>query len=223
VPQPTVLYGASGLPVQVDPTHQAARVSIRPIEYGLLGSYSVGSLSGIMAAGLAGAAPVICFRWAPTDTSKIALVRRLRFTAGNLATAFTAGGVTIAAFVARSFTAIDTGGAALVTSGNNCKRRTTQGASLLASGQVLVSQTATLTAGTRTLDANPFATITTAVTATAGIPIIPMPGLLYDPTVVGHYPLTLAVNEGVIVQATVPATGTWTFGWDIDWDEVVAF
>ena len=220
MPQPTVLYGASGLPIQVDPTHQAARVSVRPME--LLGSYSIAALSGIVAAGQAANSPVFAFRWAPVDTTRIALVRKLRFTCGNLGTAFTAGGVTIAAFVARAFTVQDTGGAtALTTSGNNQKRRTSMAASALVAGQVLVSGTGVLTAGTRTKDANAFATLTTAVPNVAGSVVVPQPGYLIDPTEAGKYPQVLAVNEGIIIQATVPATGTWTFAVDMDWDEAL--
>lgn len=220
MPQPTVLYGASGLPIQVDPTHQAARVSVRPME--LLGSYSIAALSGIMAAGIAGNSPVFCFRWAPVDTTRVALVRKLRFTAGNLGTAFTAGGVTIAAFIARTFTVIDTSlGTVLTTSGNNQKRRTSHAASANVAAQVGISATAAQVAGTRTLDANAFATFTTAVPNTAGSVLVPQPGYLIDPTEAGKYPQVLAVNEGIIIQATVPATGTWTFAVDMDWDEAL--
>jgi hypothetical protein len=202
----------------IDPTHQAGRVSIRPAE--LYGSYSIAALSGVVGAGQSANSPVFCFRWAPVDTTKVALVRKLRFTAGNLATAFTAGGVTIAAFIARGFTVIDTGGAAaLTTSGNNQKRRTSMAASANVAGQVLVSGTGVLTAGTRTKDANAFATISTSVVNTAGVVLIPPPGYLVDPTEAGKYPLVLAVNEGIIIEATVPATGTWTFAVDMDWDE----
>jgi hypothetical protein len=223
VPQPTTLIGQSGLPAQVDPTHQALRASIRPTDFGLLGSYSIAALTGIEAATAAANSPIFTFRWAPVDPTKIALVRRLRFTAGTLGTAFTAGGVTIAAFVCRSFTVIDTGGTALTTSGNNCKRRSSMAPSALTAGSVLITTTGVLTAGTRTKDANAFATITTAITAVAGTPIVPLPGLLYDPTEVGHYPLVLANNEGITIEVTVPATGTWTAAVDMDWDEIGAY
>ena len=36
-------------------------------------------------------------------------------------------------------------------------------------------------------------------------------------------PLILAGSgEGFVIQATVPATGTWTWGCAIDWDEVAS-
>ena len=225
MPQAATIQPTSGGPfLQVDPTHQAGRISIRPMEYGPRGgAYSIGSLSGIMAAGLAAASPVVCFRWAPTDNKTLALVRRVRFTAGNLGTAFTAGGIQINMFVARAFTVIDTGGAALTTSGNNAKRRSSFPPSQLTAGQIVVSATAALTAGTRTKDANPCGAIGTSIAATAGNIVVPMPGLLFDNGEAGKYPLVLAPQEGFCIEATVPATGTWTFAWDMDWDEVESY
>ncbi len=216
--QPITLVGPTFIPIQVDPAHGAARVSIRPQEVD--GAYSVGSLSGIMAAGLAGASPVVCFRWAPVNGKSLALVSKVRFTAGNLGTAFAAGGVTIALFIARAFTVIDTGGGALTTSGNNMRRRSSFPPSQLPAGQIVVSATATLTAGTRTLDANPIGALATSVPGTAGSITAPMPGMLFNNNETGKYPIVLQPNEGLIIQATVPATGTWTFAWDMDWVEV---
>jgi hypothetical protein len=39
----------------------------------------------------------------------------------------------------------------------------------------------------------------------------------------GEHPLILAQNEGIVIQATVPATGTWQFGVKIDWTEITAY
>jgi hypothetical protein len=39
----------------------------------------------------------------------------------------------------------------------------------------------------------------------------------------GEQPLQLANNEGFVVQATVPATGTWTFSVQVCRDEVSAY
>jgi hypothetical protein len=38
-----------------------------------------------------------------------------------------------------------------------------------------------------------------------------------------EYPLVLAPNEGVVIEATVPATGTWTFYAGFDWEERLSF
>ena len=224
MPQPTVLYGASGLPMQVDPTHQAARVSVRPMEFTTGGgSYSIGRVSGIMAAGLAGASPVVAVRWNPSVSTMVCLVRRIRFTAGVLGTAFTAGACTFAAFMNRNYTTAATGGTQLTLGGLNMRRATKFPPSQFATSSISVSATATLTDGASTQDANPFASFDTSVPNTAGVVLVPLPGNLFDPTEAGRYPLVLQNNEGYVIQATVPATGTWTFSWDMDWDEVPSY
>jgi len=39
----------------------------------------------------------------------------------------------------------------------------------------------------------------------------------------GESPLVFAQNEGFVVRATVPATGTWQFGVTVAWTEVTAY
>jgi hypothetical protein len=39
----------------------------------------------------------------------------------------------------------------------------------------------------------------------------------------GELPLVLATGEGIVIEATVPATGTWSWVASIDWDEVATF
>jgi hypothetical protein len=36
-------------------------------------------------------------------------------------------------------------------------------------------------------------------------------------------PLLLAQNEGFVLRATVPATGTWQFGVTVVWAEITAY
>lgn len=60
-----------------------------PVDYGLGGCYQLTSKSGTMAAGLAANAPIYSFRW--TSSTKLALLRRIRFSAYSLGTGFTAG------------------------------------------------------------------------------------------------------------------------------------
>ena len=89
-------------------------------------------------------------------------------------------------------------------------------------GALRASSTAALTAGTKTLDANPIGQIAFSVGTAASV-IYVNRTTLYDAQEVGAHPIVLASNEGVIVRATVPATGTWQFGVTIDWAEVSAF
>lgn len=216
------IKGNSGTNLEVETNTRAARVTIRPIDYGSLGSYSHGALSGTITAGLSANAPIYSFRW--TNATALGLIRRVAISAGNTATPFTAGVVLLQMFVARSFTAPDTGGNDLTPAGNDCKRRTSMGNSLLVgvTGSIRCSSTVALTPGTRTLDQQPCATIGTSVPATAGTPLV-LPGSELWTYNAGdsRYPLVLAQNEGFVIQATVPASGTWTFGVSVDWDEIL--
>ena len=203
----------SSTAVEVDVNTKAARVNIRPDDWGSLGFYSMAAASGTMAAGLSAASPIYSFRY---GSANLALVKKILFSAGNTATGFTAGIITVQTFVARSFTVSDTGGTSITPTGNTNKKRTSMATTGLTDGRI--SSTGTLTAGTRTLDSNPISSISTSIPAVAGT-ILMSPFPLFEARA-GEYPLTLAQNEGFVIQATVPATGTWTFSVTVDWEEV---
>jgi hypothetical protein len=50
-----------------------------------------------------------------------------------------------------------------------------------------------------------------------------LPTEFFKPEWSGEWPLVLAQNEGFIIRATVPATGTWDFAVTMEWSEVSAF
>jgi hypothetical protein len=206
----------------VDTNTRAARVTLYPNDVGLLGAYSTTVKSGIMAAGLAGAAPIVSFRWAPaTNPTALCVIRKMKFSLYNLGTGFAPGDALFEWYVARSFTAVDTGGGAATLTTNNAKLRTSFATT---QATILVSATATLTAGTRTKDANPFRDLQTVYTTTS-VPF--QNGPVAENEVyraeAAEYPLVLAPNEGVVIEATVPATGTWTFYAGFDWEERLSF
>lgn len=181
----------------------------------VLGSYCMSQVSGTMAAGLAANAPIASFRY---GAANIALVRSIVFTASDTV-AFVAGPLTFQTFAARSFTASDTTGNAATLTGNNGKLRTsfaTTGVS-----DFRVSATATLTAGTRTLDATPLSSLTISQPLAVGADYSPKFQLFQQQA--GEQPLQLAQNEGFVVQASVPGTGTWSFSVKVCWDEVTAY
>jgi hypothetical protein len=205
--------------LEVEAGTKAARVTLRPEDYGALGIYSLAPSNGAsaMAAGLAANSPIFSFRW---GNANLALIKRIVFSAGNGATAFAAGIAKFDLVAARSFTANDTGGVSVLPSGNQNKLRTSgMGTTLLTDARI--SQTATLTAGTRTPDANALASIVAGVPNTAGATIIsPFP--MWDARP-GEHPFLLAQNEGFVIQATVPATGVWFFAVKVDWIEIAAY
>ncbi len=193
---------ANSLPITVGPA--------------LLGSYCMGANSGTMAAGLAGGAPVFSFRY---GAANLAIIRKITAEADDITTAFVAGAAKFDLIAARSFTASDTGGTAGTLTTNNGKLRTsfaTTGVS-----DFRIASTATLTAGTRTLDAQPLASVEFAVSTAIDAGLLPTTDLFRP--VIGESPLVLAQNEGFVLQATVPGTGTWVFSTRVCWDEVSAF
>ena len=210
------IVGNAGPDVEVETNTLAMRTVIRPDDYGSLGIYSLGAASGTMAAGLGAAAPIYSLRY---GSANLALVKKVILSVGDTATAFTAGIFTFQLFVARSFTASDTGGTSILPTANTAKLRTSMATTGMT--DIRISSTATLTAGTRTLDGQALASVTSSDPATAGqSPLAPWP--IFEARV-GEYPLVLAQNEGFEIQATVPATGTWTFSVTTMWEELSTY
>lgn len=217
------VQGNGGTVAEVETAFRSNRVTIYPQDPGTLGCYSLAVDNGAtaMAAGLAAAAPIFAFRW---GSSNVAMIRRVAISAYNITTAFTAGRGTFDMFVARAWSASDTGGTAVAFSASKSNaKRTSMGATLVT--DVRISATATLTAGTRTLDTNPIAKVGMIVPPTtinynllAGQNVV-----LWQRDSSDEYPLVLAQNEGFVIQATLPATGTWYFGVTVEWAELASF
>jgi hypothetical protein len=216
-----IIAGATtGQGAEVEAGTAALRAVLRPQDYGALGSYRKAMTSGTIAAGLAAASAVFGFRWAPGAGGQLALIKHIQVSMGDLA-GFTAGLVALNAFVARPYTVLDvTGGTQGTFTGNNGKLRTSMATT--AGATCAISTTAAISGGTSTLDTDPFATVSGSVLATAGNPPIVNGFDLWGP-LPGEQPLVLANNEGFIIKATVPATGTWQLGVAVQWDEVAAF
>lgn len=190
-----------------------------------VGHYRVAAATGLTT-GLTAGNPIFSARWGNTTAIRPLITRLEVF--GALITPFTvANEVSAAAFVARGFTAADTGGTALTLTGTNAGVQNSLG-DVPPSCTINVATTGTLTAGTRTLDANPFLYVAGAQTlaaASAGSLSI------YDEFHVGsdqEFPYNLqnansaAANvEGIVV--TVPtaqgAGGTVRYVIEMEWIE----
>jgi len=214
------LQGNGGTVAEVDGTnYRAMRATLRPIDAGALGAYRLSLLSGTMAAGLAANSEVFQFRW--SDATRLCVVTSVLWDGlSGSATAFTAGFGKVDLLVARSWTADGSGGSPATLSGNNQKQRTSMGSTLL--GAARISSTAALTAGTKTLDTHAHGQYSAAFGTATSTQWIPQFDLFHaDPG--GEAPLIFAQNEGFVVRATVPATGTWQFGVTVCWTEVAAY
>lgn len=202
----------------VDSQTFAARVTHRPMMVGSRGAYSLSASSGTMAAGLAANSEIFQFRW--TSSSLYALLRSVRLEAGSIA-AFAAGVGIFGMRMARSWSADGTGGTAVSFGTNDQKKRTSFATTAAPSALgVRIASTAALGAGTKTLDANDFAGLATGVTATAGVTLLTPGTYLWERNTGDEWPIVLAQNEGFVIRATVPATGTWTFNVDMEWNEL---
>lgn len=177
--------------------------------------YSVALASGVMAAGLAAGSPIYSFRNASAKPIRLLTVE---FNAAVGATGFTANTALFELVRATAWTIADSGGAAATLTGNAGSHRSSQGKSVIAGSDVRIATTATLTAGTRVLDSVAHRNIVGAA-GSAGTPIIQDVPLYIDWASYG-IPLVLGVNEGFIIRASVPVTGTWGFGVNAVWGEV---
>lgn len=214
------IQGSTGTVADVDGTnYRAIRTTLRPIDYGAFGSYRLSQLSGTMAAGLAANSEIFQFRW--SDATRLCIVTSVVFDGlSGSATAFTAGFGKVDMVAARSWTADGSGGSAATITGNNQKQRSSMGSTLL--GAARIASTTNLTVGTKTLDANPIGQYSAAFGTGTSIQWIPQFDLFHlDPG--GESPLILAQNEGFVIRATVPATGTWQFGATVCWTEVASY
>lgn len=193
----------------------------KPHDYGSLGHYQVAVQTGAIAAGMAANGELFQIRW--TDATRLCLIQKISILGMRATTAFAAGTIDIKATVARAFSASGTGGTALTLTGNNQAMRTSMGTSLV--GDMRVATTAALGAGTKTLGAQDLGQILTHTGATPAVGQIPLPlvDIFECDGADGEHVGVLAQNEGVVIRATVPATGVWNLGILVKWAEVAAF
>jgi hypothetical protein len=217
------IQGSSGVVADVGGSgYRALKVQCMPYEFGSRGSFKKSLATGTMATGLGAAAPIFSFRW--TDATRLAVVTKVCLDGLGSLTGFTAGQALFKLFMARAFSVVDSGGTAGALTAAMTKLRTSMGDTLL--GDMRISSTATLTAGTRTLDTDPIGQFQFSLPVTANANFLLGQAPLLDACQDGH-PVVLAgtgsSGEGLVIQATVPATGTWLSGVTIAWSEVTSF
>jgi hypothetical protein len=196
---------------------------MRPVDYGSLGQYRILVFSvNQMNAGIAAGADIFQALW--TVTPQIALIWGVHLDGTWVSTAFTPGLANFTLTIARSWTVAGGGASPAILTGNNQKLRTSMGSSLM--GAILGANQTALTPGTRTLDNQPIGQIAFSVSSANNYsPVGPMS--LYGASSLeaggNNAPIVLAQNEGLVVRATVPATGVWGYGITLSWSEVSAY
>lgn len=217
--------GADSSLLTVDPTFKSARVSIRPPEAG--GFFQLGAVTGSLTNTTVTANnSVFSMRWAPGN-SKLAVIRRITATFVQTV-GWTAGAAhPFGLYVARNWTASDSGGTGITVASNSNKLRTTYDPSYFnAPSDVRVSTTATLTAGTRTLDTNPIATtVFSASQVAAASAVYPQQFAILHDVNTGDHPIVLDNNEGIVINNLVvwPAAANAVMSFNVEWFEATGY
>jgi hypothetical protein len=166
-----------------------------------------------MAAGLASGSEIFQFRW--TSATSNCQIQRVRFSAQCAGTAFVAGVCNFNMRLARTWSADGSGGTALTPS----KRRASMAATSI--GATRIATTGALTAGTKALDTGNVASIVASAAAATTASIVAPGTVMWDRPNVDSYPILLVQNEGFVLTAQVPGTGTWTYAVAVDWTETL--
>ena len=207
------IIGDGGAVAEVSAT-RLLRAAGHPPDYGRVGNqFAISQISGTMTAGAA-TREVFHLRW--IDSLRVCLVHSVVLDAFTNATGFTAGFGRVQLFRATGWTADGSGGTAADITDDDTKLRDGGAATLL--GSTRIASTAALTAGTKVVDAQPVGQATLQFRNVARLRWLAQVSLFS-----GGHPLLLARQEGLVVRATVPATGTWQFGVSVVWSEVNAY
>lgn len=187
----------------------------------IVGHYRVSIATGLTTTLLAGD-PVFSARWTSAAGIRAALLR-LKVQA-NIITPFTnAQEVAAAATVARAWTVADSAGSAVVLTGSNAMQNSLADAASIA--QLRVSGAAALTAGTRTLDANPFLQLSNsqllAAATAAGVPYAAEYGVSSEMQFPFNFNSIAPLQEGFVVSNAIlqGAAGTVRYIIDMEWVE----
>lgn len=211
---------------QIDPSFQALRASLRPLEYQGQGGASGGGHFGVAAQTglttvLTAGSILFSFRW--SDSARLAMIHKIIVSAVTTTAFGTAQALDVDAVAVRGFTASDTSGTAVSMSSNSGKKRTAMANSLVA--DMRIASTTAVAAGTGTADTNPFSAgviptnlSTAAVGATGVLPLFQIiPG--------AEHGLLLGANEGfrLRVITTQGATGVVRYTVNVDWAEIPSY
>ena len=204
--------GADATLLTVDPTFNAARVSIRPPE--LTGAYRIAKSTGTIAAATA-AGVLAAFRYPGTGVAVITSIR----VGINVLTAYTAGSIVFSVYGTRSYTATETTNyTACTLTGNNAKLRTSFATCSALFG---VATTTGITGGTGTEDTQPFASTTFNLPAT----VTGQPVQDFFTFNMQTHPLVLGQNEGFRLRndTAFAAVGTSNLVVMVEWFEAAAY
>lgn len=207
------LAGESGNEPQVDSRHLALRSSLRP--HDALGAFHLEAITGALAATIAADAPLFSFR--NPDAAKKIIINEINVGVVVLSNITTSVLMEIEAIIARSWTVADSAGNVVTPN----KAEVTLDGSI---ADIRIGSTTSLTAGTRTLDAQGIGMLFGISGTTA--PVVPLQKTnLYRPVLGASHQIVLGNNEGIIIRDHIagPASGTWALLVEVDWSELESF
>ena len=215
------VQGNGGTGAEVDgTTFRAVRVVQKPLEHGALGQYQLSAIVPLVVTQAANGT-LFSFRWG--DATRLCVVQRISLEVQQTAAATATIAPAFEVLVARGFSVSDSAGTALTLTGNAFKKRTSMGTTLVTD----IRQSALaagLTAGTRTLDAQPIMQVGTVQTIT-NINTTTY-SKFTDFTDGSDHPLVLVQNEGFIVRGPTVvfgAAGTANLIVEVEWVETTAY
>jgi hypothetical protein len=216
------IQGNGAVVAEVDgTTFRALRTTPRPIDHGALGHYRLVTTVALVVSQAANGT-LFSFRWG--DATRFCVINKVRLSVLQTAAATATIMPSFEVFVARGFSASDSVGTAITLTGNNMKKRTNMGTSLIT--DIRKSAVAAgLTVGTRTLDAEPvlqLPTLQAITTPNATLYAAELDIGAGD----GNHPIVLAQNEGVIVRGpsiVFGVAGTANLVVEMSWAEVTAY
>lgn len=207
-------------------------VITKPDDVGSLGHYMFHGVTGSVAAGAGALSEIVQFRY---TGSNLCLIYNTVLESFVATTAFAAGAFLFDVVKATAWTVDGTGGGTQVPE----KVRTSHAAPTVTAR---IATTGALGAGTKTLATQPVRAIrgntSTGVAVAGGETELgamtsaaisvgyPGPVALYPSPFVpdqNSYPIVLAQNEGLVIRATVPATGVWIASFTARMAEVTAY
>jgi hypothetical protein len=216
------IIGNGGTVQEVDgTTFRAARTTPRPIDHGAFGHYRVAQTVALVVS-QAAAGTLFSIRWG--DATRFMVIYKFAMSCKQTAAATATIWPRFQLLIARSFTASDSAGTGLTISGNNMKKRTNMGSSLITDIR-FATVAAGLTVGTRTLDSQPIMELSTEQTITTPNQQLFSRQMDTDAGDGGH-PIVLAQNEGIIVRGPTTVfgvAGTADLMIDLAWAEVAAY
>jgi hypothetical protein len=216
------IQGNGGVVAEIDGTTFRAQRSVpKPIDHGALGHYRLATTVALVVTQAANGT-LFSFRWG--NATNLCVIQKLRLALIQTAAATATIMPSYQVVLARSFTVSDSVGTAITLTGNNMKKRTNMGTTLVT--DIRKSAVAAgLTAGTRTLDAEPILEMPTNSTITTPNAILYEKQLDTDAGD-GVHPIVLAQNEGFIVRGPTVvfgAAGTANLAVEVAWAEVAAY